>query len=86
MDADGSSSDDCRREVLICMSGGFLLLLEFSNLANDFRMKRDDGLTFGPFEVAVFAARGGAYPGLGFAQPFADLHLRKADRAYLSDK
>lgn len=26
MDADGSSSDDCRREVLICMSGGFLLL------------------------------------------------------------
>lgn len=38
-------------------------------------VKRDDGLTFGPFEVAVFAARGGAYPRLGFAQPFADLYL-----------
>lgn len=76
MDADGSSSDDCRREVLICMSGGFLFnRTSISWIWVDIRAQ----LVGGDLPADGFGNRDHHFGGRDFrldaVQPAPDMHL-----------
>lgn len=61
------------------ISSGFLLF-------DNFGVQRDDCLPFRPFEINVFAARCGTYPGLRLSQARGNLYLRQAGGTYFSDE